>query len=378
MRKTAFFAFFILLITSSSFSQSRDELIVKGMDYVYKVQFDSAQAIFRNIIKQDPKDPTGYFLLSMNEWWKIYPNRNDESHDEAYRDAVDKTIEACDEKLSANENDEWALFIKGGVIGYRGFLNALRDNWLNAVDDGKAGLQLLQRCTEINPNNKDAILGLGIYNYAVEYVTDRFPFLKAVLFLFPKGNKELGLTQLKDCMENAKFAKVEANVALCYINLSYERNYGESEKQALRFYNLYPQNSVAEKFLARSYAGLAKWNESYITWKSILDKIDSNRAGYDKTFLRREALYYLGSSSLRLGKPDDAISYYQQSVDLSKQIEKDKDTPELVFSTLGIGMAHDMKGNRPEAIKYYDFVLNLKEIDNSRQLAQTFKDNGYK
>lgn len=378
MRKSAFFYILFSVIISISYSQTRDELMLKGMDYVYKVQFDSAQAIFQNLVNRDAKDPTGYFLLSMMEWWKIYPNRNDESHDDAYRNAVDKTIEVCDARLDDNENDEWALFIKGGVVGYRGFLNALRDNWLTAVDDGKAGLQLLQRCTEINPNNKDAVLGQGIYNYAVEYVTDRFPFLKAVLFLFPKGNKELGLAQIKDCMENSKYAKIEANVALCYINLSYERNYYEAEKHALRFYNLYPQNSVAEKFLGRSYAGLSKWNESYNTWKSILDKVDSNKAGYDKTFLKREALYYLGLSSLRLFKPDDAINYYRQAVDLSKQIDKDKETPELVFSTLGIGMAYDMKGNRPEAIKYYDIVLNLKEIEDSRQLAQTFKDKGYK
>lgn len=378
MRKTAIFLFLILSFTVSSLSQSRDELMKKGMDYVYRVKFDSAQIVFQNIVNQDPKDPTGYFLISMNEWWKIYLNKNDESHDEAYRHAVDKTIEVCDEKLDNNDNDEWALFIKGGVIGYRGFLNALRDNWLNAVDDGKAGLNLLQRCVEINPNNKDAILGIGIYNYAVEYVTDRFPFLKAVLFLFPKGNKELGLSQLKDCMENSRYAKIEANVALCYINLSYERNYYEAEKHAQRFYNIYPENSVAEKFLGRSYAGLSKWIESLSTWKNILNKIDSNRAGYDKTALRREALYYLGLSSLKMSNPDDAISYYQQAADLSRQIEKDKDTPELVFSILGIGMANDMKGNRSEALKYYDQVLNMKEIDNSRQLAQTFKDSPYK
>ncbi|RPI16268.1 MAG: tetratricopeptide repeat protein [Ignavibacteriae bacterium] len=378
MKKTAIFLLLILSFAVSSYSQSRDELMNKGIDYVYKVQFDSAQAIFQNLVNQNPKDPTGYFMLSMNEWWKIYLNKNDESHDEAYRKAVDKTIEVCDEKLDANENDEWALFLKGGVIGYRGFLNALRDNWLNAVDDGKAGLHLLQRCNEINPNNKDAILGMGIYNYAVEYVTDKFPFLKAVLFLFPKGNKELGLSQLKDCMENSKFAKIEANVALCYINLAYEKNYYEAERHALRFFNLYPDNPVAEKFLGRSYAGLAKWNESLTTWKSILNKIDSNKAGYDKTALKRESFYYLGLSNLRVNNPDEALNYYRQSADLSRQIEKDKETPELVFSILGIGMAYDMKGDRNEAIKYYDQVLNMKEIENSRQLAQSFKNNPYK
>ena len=342
MNKTAFLLV-LLLLNLPAYSQSRDELMSKGIDMVYRVQFDSAAQIFQSFVDLDPKDPTGYFMLSMNEWWKIYLNKQDESHDEAYRTFVDKTIAACDLKLDANENDEWALFIKGGVIGYRGFLNALRDNWLTAVDDGKQGLSLLQRCNEINPDNKDAILGMGIYNYAVEYVTDRFPFLKAVLFFFPKGNKELGLSQLKDCIENAKYAKIEANVALCYIYLAYEKNYGEAQKYAQRLFNAYPDNPVAEKFLGRSYAGLGWWSQSETTWTSILTKIDSNKTGYDKTALKKEASYHLGLTYLYMNNIDEAIKYYNQAIDISQQIDKDKDTPEKVFSTLGLGMAYDRK-----------------------------------
>ncbi len=377
MNKTAFLLV-LLLLNLPAYSQSRDELMSKGIDMVYRVQFDSAAQIFQSFVDLDPKDPTGYFMLSMNEWWKIYLNKQDESHDEAYRTFVDKTIAACDLKLDANENDEWALFIKGGVIGYRGFLNALRDNWLTAVDDGKQGLSLLQRCNEINPDNKDAILGMGIYNYAVEYVTDRFPFLKAVLFFFPKGNKELGLSQLKDCIENAKYAKIEANVALCYIYLAYEKNYGEAQKYAQRLFNAYPDNPVAEKFLGRSYAGLGWWSQSETTWTSILTKIDSNKTGYDKTALKKEASYHLGLTYLYMNNIDEAIKYYNQAIDISQQIDKDKDTPEKVFSTLGLGMAYDRKGDRSEALKYYNKVLDMKEIDNSKKLAEDFKKKGFK
>ncbi len=368
----------ILLSSVSSFSQSRDEQMTKGINYVYEIKFDSANAVFQSMIDKNPKDPTGYFLVAMTEWWKIYLNKNDESNDENYRSAVDRCLKVCDERLDENENDDWALFLKGGVIGYRGFLNGLRDNWLAAVDDGREGLSLLKRCVELNPSNKDALLGIGLYNYAVNYVTERYPFLKTLLFFFPTGNKEEGFAQLKDCIEHAKFARTEATVVLCYVYLAYEKNYYEAEKYADTLYARYPDNPVSQRFLANSYTGESKWKESIVLWKDILMKIDSSYPGYNKTYLKRETLYYLGLGNMKTGNLDTSLIYYTQSLDMSPALDKDKQSPMQVFSALGIGLVYDLKGNHDEAVKYYDRVLNMNDIDDSREAAKTYKEKGYK
>jgi tetratricopeptide (TPR) repeat protein len=373
--------FLIILICVSSgfvFSQSRDELMMKGIDYVYKIKFDSANAVFQNIINKDPKDPTGYFLIAMTEWWKIYLNKFDESNDENYRTAVDRCLKVCDEALDKNENDDWALFLKGGVIGYRGFLNGLRDKWLSAVDDGREGLSLLKRCVELNPSNKDALLGIGLYNYAVNYVTERYPFLKTLLFFFPSGNKEEGFAQLRDCIENAKFAKTEATVVMCYVYLSYEKNYYEAEKYAEKFYSQYPENPVAEKFLANSFTGEGRWFEGIVLWKDVLNKIDSSYPGYNNTYLKRETLYYLGLCEMKTGNLDSAVIFYTEALNMSPALDKDGQSPQQVFSALGLGMVNDMKGNHDEAVKYYDKVLEMDDIEDSHEAAKTYKEKGYR
>ncbi len=368
----------ILLGSVKSFAQSRDELMTKGIDYVYKIKFDSANAVFQSLINRDPKDPTGYFLIAMTEWWKIYLNKNDESNDEIYRTAVDKCLKACDERLDENKNDDWVLFLKGGVIGYRGFLNGLRDNWLAAVDDGREGLSLLKRCVELNPSNKDALLGIGLYNYAVNYVTERYPFLKTLLFFFPTGNKEEGFTQLRDCIENARFAKTEATVVMCYVYLSYEKNYYEAEKYADKFFKQYPENPAAEKYLANSYTGQGRWNESITLWSGILAKIDSSKPGYNNTYLKRESLYYLGLCYQKTGNLNESVKFYTESLNMSFGLDKDKQSPQQVFSALGLGMVNDQKGNRSEAIRYYNMVLEMRDIEGSHDLAKNFKEKGYK
>ena len=373
-----FIAVLVFLCENVSYSQSRDELMTKGIDYVYKIKFDSAKAVFRQIIDNDPQDPTGYFLIAMAEWWKIYLNKNDESNDEIYRSAVDRCLKVCDERLDKNENDDWALFLKGGIIGYRGFLNGLRDNWLAAVDDGREGLSLLKRCIELNPSNKDALLGIGLYNYAVNYVTDRYPFLKTLLFFFPTGNKEEGFAQLRDCIEHAKFARTEATVVMCYVYLSYEKNYYEAEKYADTLYKQYPDNPAAERFLANSYTGEGKWAQSLALWRDILMKIDSSYPGYNKTYLKRETLYYLGLGYMKMRNLDTALMYYTEAFDMSPALDKDKESPMQVFSALGIAMVYDMKGNHGEAVKYYDRVLNMEDIEDSHEAARKYKENGYK
>jgi len=368
----------LLAASSPALSQSPDEFVSKGIDNVYRMKFDSASGIFRSLINQNPKDPTGYFFQSMTEWWKIYINKDDESNDENYRSIVDKCIQVCDERLDKYEDDDWALLLKGGVIGYRGFLNSIRERWLQAVDDGREGLGLIQRSYEINPNNKDAIFGIGLYNYAADYVTDKYPFLKTLLFFLPKGNKELGLSQLRDCSENAKFSKTEANFVLCYVNLVYEKNYYEAEKYADKIFKLYPENPVAERFLGRSFVGLSKWNESVTLWNNVIAKSDSNKAGYNNKPLKRESMYYLGLSLMKTGSLDEALKYYQQTIDLSAELDKDGESAHQVYAALGAGMIYDLKGIHAEAVKYYDKVIDMREIENSRESARKFKEEGYK
>lgn len=368
--------FLLLLLTGTNlFSQSKDEQILKGIDYIYKLKLDSANTAFQLLVNQNPKDPTGYFFMAMTEWWKINLNRDDKSNDDNYLAKVDKCIKVCDERIDENENDDWATFLKGGVIGYRGFLNALRDIWLKAVDDGREGLSLIQRSYELNPNNKDAVFGIGLYNYAADYVTEKYPFLKALLFFLPKGNKELGLKQLRDCAENAKFSKTEASFVLCFIHLTYEKNYAEAEKYAARLNNLYPENPIFEKYLGRCYVGLNKLLESVNVWKSILSKIDSNKVGYNNKHLKRESTYYLALSYMNLNQHDDAIKYYQESLNLSKELDKALESPYQVFSALGLGIIHFNIGKRSDAMKYFDIVLQMKDIEKSHEVAKKYKDS---
>jgi tetratricopeptide (TPR) repeat protein len=173
MRYILLILFLLAFVCQKSSAQTLEDKIKLGLDYTYNVKFDSAKVIFDEIIKAEPRNPRGYFLLALVEWWKININKEDESNDENFYKAVEKVEEVADEVLDKNENDDNAMFYKGGAIGLRGLLRSVRVSWLRAAEDGRKALNLLQRSIEVNPNNKDGLFGIGVYNYFAEYVPDR-------------------------------------------------------------------------------------------------------------------------------------------------------------------------------------------------------------
>lgn len=365
-------------LPGNSFSQTKDEKIAQGIDYIYHVKFDSAETVFNEIVKTYPGDPSGYFFLAMIEWWKINLNKENDSLDEIFFKKTDKVIEVADEKLENNEYDEVAMFYKGGALGYRGLVRSLRESWLKAAEDGKEALNLLQKAYDINRSNKDVIFGIGMYNYFAEYVPDAYPIVKPLMLIFPKGDKIKGLSQIKESSADSRFAKTEAKYVLAYLNLVYEKNYIEAEIYSSMLNKEYPENPVFEKYLYNSYNGQGKWIPAIEGWKKIIEKIDSGKTGYNNPNLKREANYYAAVCLSKLGKINEAENYIKNAEEITKQIDRENESAFTAFIYLLNGMYNDSQGNKATADIYYDKVLSMKNFQNSHAEAEKFKKEGFK
>ncbi len=369
---------FFFLFSGYSLSQTNDENILKGIDYIYHIKFDSADYVFKEIIRTDPDNPAGYFFLAMIDWWKINLNKENDSLDETFFTKTERVIEIADDKLDKNEFDDVAMFYKGGALGYRGLVRSLRESWLKAAEDGKEALNLLQKAYDINGNNKDVIFGIGMYNYFAEYVPDAYPVVKPLMLIFPKGDKIKGLNQIKESSSDSKYTKTEAKYVLAYLNLVYEKNYSEAEVYSSLLNKEFPENPIFEKYLYNSYNGQGKWDQAAEGWKKILEKIDSNYAGYNNLNLKREANYYTAVSLSKLNKLSEAEVYIKNAEEITKILDKEDETAYSAFIYLLSGMYNDSKGNKATAQLYYDKVLSMKNFQNSHAEAERFKKEGFK
>jgi len=360
-----------------AFSQN-NEKIEKGINYIYHIKFDSAEAEFRSIIDSNPGDPLGYFFLAMVDWWRINLNKDKDSLDEKFFREVDKVIEVAEARLDKNEFDDEAMFYKGGALGYRGLVRSIRESWLKAAEDGREALNLMQKAHDINRNNKDVIFGVGLYNYFAEYVPEAYPVVKPLMLIFPKGDKFKGLAQIKETSLDSRYAKNEAKFVLAYLNLVYEKNYAEAEIYAKMLNEEFPENPIFEKYLFSSFVGQAKWNEALTGWKTVIEKIDSGRYGYDSDALIREANYYAALSLSKLNRILEAEPYIQKAENISKKIDKKNEHAYTSFIYLLAGMMNDVKENKATADFYFDRVLSMKNFQNSHAEAEKFKKERYK
>lgn len=324
----------------------------------------------------NPNKPEGYFFDAMTSWWAINIDRDNDVLYEDFYKKVEKVEGICDKLLDKNEDDADALFYKGGALGYRGLVYSLKDSWLKAAQDGKTALNLLDRANELNPNNPDVKFGLGIYNYFAEYVPERYPVVKPLMIIFPKGDKLKGLAQIKEISLNSRYAKSEAKFILAYLYSIYEKNYAESQFYAQELVVAYPANPFFRQLLCRSFIGLSNWGAAVDGWGKVLALCDSNLFGFNDK-LRRESLYYLGVSYLGQRNLPEAEKNLLKAEEMSRKI--DKETTEIAADGwLKLAMTYDLMGNESKADEYYQKVQNQGEFAGLREQADKWKRERFK
>lgn len=353
-----------------------DSLVLLGADYVYNLEFEKASAQFKLVQQKYPLHPAGYFLDSMIEWWKIALNQDDKSSDNLFFNKIDKVIQVCNNILDTNAYDINALFFKGGAIGYRARLRTMRDDWFQAIQDAKEALDILRRCQQLAPFNHDIMLGTGLYNYFSVKFPEEYPIIKPLMLFLPNGDKRLGLFQLRAAARNARYAAVEAKVALLQIYYSFENDNYEALQIAQELSEKYPNNTYFLRYLGRVQVRLGMILDYENTWKTIMNKVSENRARYSNS-IAREATYYIGLALLYRQEYNNSLKYFQKSLEGTKIIDK-KPTGFLSYTLIKIGNNYDAMGKRDEAIKYYRLAFDLPDFNDSKKIAKRYLENPYK
>ena len=381
MRKSLItFFLFIVFFTDTYFAQNyvRDSLITVGINQIYNIKFDRAGSTFKTLRNKFPNDPAGIFFLAIIDWWRILLNTTVEKYDDRFLDELDLVINKCDSILEREPDNVNVLFFKGGAIGFKGRLRALRFSWLRAADDGRKALPIIEKVLSLEPDNNDAIFGLGLYNYYASILPDKYPILKPIMIFLPSTDKEEGIRQVKRTAEKGKYAKYEAIYFLMLI-------YFTDENKPFIAYNYskiltkdFPDNPVFEKWEGRIAAKIGNSLRASEIFKDVLLKGRKKMTGYVDDITKREATYYIADRYWKENKIDSSKIFFKQSVKYSKVIDKGKESGFYINALIYLGMINDVQNNREAAIEYYKKVLDMDKYKQSHQLAEKYLKNPYK
>jgi tetratricopeptide (TPR) repeat protein len=227
-----------ILLSASSLSAEtavRDTSIINIARNVWNNDYTTALKKTRQLVKSEPDNPLGYFLLGT-----IYQSISEEFRTDRFGDKVtgnlDRAINMAEKfKDSEPENPDW-FFICGASYGYRALYRAFHGSWWGAFRDGSRSSSNLKKCLEIDSTYYDAYLGLGAYKY--------YKTIKSKLFLwlpFVSDRREEGINDIRKVIEDGVLASYNARESLLRI-LYEEGRYQDGAILADSLLQLNPKN----------------------------------------------------------------------------------------------------------------------------------------
>jgi hypothetical protein len=329
----------------------------QALNDLYNFKFDAAEAKFRSLKHEYGWHPLPYFLMGLSEWWKIMPNTKDLSHDETFLAYMDSTIEVAErlyDDFPANKVE--ASFFLAAAYGFKGRLysDEERKAWRKAASAGKDALDYLEDSKGYHHLSPELLFGDALFNYFSVWVPENYPSLKPILWFFPKGDKALGLKQLKEVSYNAFYTRTEAMVWLMRILNSYENDQLQALQISKYLNENYPDNPFFHRYYARMLYSLGRYTEAEVACKDILARIDSAVLGYEATS-GRYAAFFLGQIYESRKKYEDAEKYYLMCVKFAEQIEA-QDSGYYLYSLIALGEICHRGKRKAEAKKYFELV----------------------
>ena len=347
--------------------------IIRGIELLYSWEFDRAEKLFQKVIAEQPKDPAGYFYLSMVTWSRLVSGFWFPENQRQYGKRIDRTILVAKKKISDEEADSFTYFYLGGALGYKGRFKMMQRKWYSSFFLALDAIEALKTSLRMDPDNRDVLFGLGIFDYYTARLSGVAKFLS--FLLLRKGNKEEGLRKMHVAANEAAYSRIEAKSLLIHIYLFMEGDHHKAlplaEELAERFKKVPPY-----KFLQ----GVA-----YIRLGMDLEHrrvVDFLKKGSLKQDSRKKALLwinrslYLESSYYLFHRQNERARSKLESI--LSHADEEGDPFMIGWPLLKIGMSHDLDSEREKALTYYRRILKLKNGAGAQFLARKYIDRAAK
>lgn len=346
----------IILMPVIGFAQSASSpdwekihvMTTEGIDALYDFKFKEAEAKFDNVIQEMPQDPRGYFFKAMIYHYRYHMLEVNADY-EKFISLSDTVIDVAEEVLDRDENNSNAMFYLGGIYGYRGLILQDKENILKAVWDGKKGYGYLEDAIEINPQNYDAYLGLGLYNYLASRIPKFWHWIISLIGFDPDGLK--GKQQLTLVATKGVYTRYEAKWWLSQI-YNWERQPEKAFKYLSELATSFPDNPFYTQNYGEVLVNQQHRADEAIPW---LEKaINTNNPDAER--FATLGYYRLGHAYRFKNEFPKAIELYKKFISTTTI-----DTLRKRYAHFLTGLCYEMLGDRASAIPYYEIASNYPD-----------------
>ena len=228
-----------LILAAALWSSPADTEYRAALDLLYDGSTDTALARFAALRAETPDDPLGAYLEALALCWKIEQRPESRAKDADLHRRVDHAIALADAALARNPSDLRALVARGAAHGVRSRLYLFRSEAGGAARAASKMRTDLLAAQKLDPDNKDVLFGLGLYDYYVDVLPRAAKVLRFLLGL-PGGDRERGLASIAAAENGSLFHRSEVQWQLYSIYAFFEDDPDRAEAAIRSLRERYP------------------------------------------------------------------------------------------------------------------------------------------
>ncbi len=347
----AAFAFLTLACaaTPAAAMSAHDEALVeRGMDALYRSDYDGAEKLFKDEMAARPGEPVPSLGYATAAWWRMendfaLPGSDDEKR---FSSAIGKAIEDAEASGKSGKKGE-ADFYLGAAYGLRGRWEASQRHWMRAYFDGRKAYKLEKKALKLEPTLYDADLGVGAFDY---YLATLSRVIRALAFT-SGGNREKGLAELQLAADYGRFGKVAAKLLIVGIDWTFERKPREAFESIEKLRAEFPDSPFIETMRLIGLYQLRDGPRLEREARLFLKNAEDGARFYlplDKAMGR----YFVGLGEQLDGRYAEALAEYRAALAMLPPVHRARGLLELF-----IGEALDLQGKRAQAVASYRAAL---------------------
>jgi hypothetical protein len=262
------------------------ELVKRGVDSLYSLQFSYAREVYRTISTQYPDNPVVVAFKVIMIYSENYPLLSGSPVRDTFEEEAQKCIELSEKNSNPSNEAEYLL----ANLCTRGILltfYADNDLIMDVFPMATRTYHYVRRSFNFTSIYPDFYLFTGLYNYYREVYPKAHPSYKVLAFLFPRGNRAKGLKDIQTAAENSILLKAESYSYLSGIYYTYENNNQIALNYSRQLHELYPANPTYLFGYIKNLLLLKRYDEAEIAIST------SDTCGYN-TFFRAQYFILMG------------------------------------------------------------------------------------
>lgn len=351
-----------------------DEKLFVICHYTLDAQYEKAIQHGRELVAEYPREPLAHFFLStvymymLRSYWDYPIDDQYYRIKEIFERVSEQAIEVCDQ---ADEQTSDVYFCRGAILGTMALVNLQNSEWLNAYSRGKKGVAELKIALELNPENYDAYLGLGMFEYYCAALKGTTKILAWIVGF--RGDKDKGISYIRTAMEKGRYSVGPGHVFFAAANIMYEGKPLTGLQLAEQLIAEYPHNGQYYDYVCRAARRLPAEHIDFgiRTIQRITAETDWNKEIYSIIHFDPDLVLY------ELAVLHERSQNYDESREILEKLAIREGKWDELTSRINLHLLeiYHTSGDDTEALSIYNRILSKEPIQKSHKKAKQIVRN---